>query len=319
MKKSIGVGLGVWMLDLFFQLASSAYPDKIKHHPYVILATGVVGLLFILYGIGSRYMERFPMEKPSHPWDNLMRDESGKVITGVAEDVSGNVAGRDNSGHQIHNAPGGTVIVGDGGRVASPEHQYLPILNIPPSPIQEPTAKLVIRTPQKVLLREDRQTFGVDSDGQPGMIVWIENPEGNVGERGARANGIATVIRFLRDGEVLGVSQRGYWLDHMEYRVDIPHGESRAVIIGLYESGLWHFFTNKRERAIPTPQNAPQLRRYYRAVSTPLQPASVPFNPTIDAQITVISERDGITLARKSYRLSTDTMDKMDFRFEELP
>ena len=178
MKKSVWVGLGVWMLDLFAQLASSAYPDKIKSHPDIIAATGVAGLLFVLYGINAWYRERFP-ERAGHPWDNVMRDESGKIITGEAI-VSGNMAGRDNSGHSIHNAPGGTVVVGnvgDGGRVASPELQYLPILNIPPSPIVEPTAKLFIRSPQKVRLNEHQQTFRTQGDGQPGMIVWVENPE----------------------------------------------------------------------------------------------------------------------------------------------
>jgi hypothetical protein len=271
----------------------------------------------------------FPLiQKFAHPqgdpWERLVRDESGKVIIGTAEAVSGNVAGRDNSGHQIHNAPGGTVVVGnvgDGGKVASPQFQYLPLLNIPPSPIAKPTAKLLIRSPQKRTLLEDDQVFRIDASGKPGMIVWVENPEAEVGEQGVKVTAVAVVIRFMRDGEHLGMSERSFWLDYMENRIDLAPGESRAVVVGLFEPGIWKVFTNARKRAITPGRGIEGMRAYYRAVTTPLDHSGVFFNPFIEAQVTVLSDQTNVTLARKSFKLSEykSTTGDIDFKFEELP
>ena len=277
-------------------------------------------VVFLIAAIACGLFYGLTQEKPTRdPWEHLVRDSSGKVIIGTTETVSGNVVGRDSSGHQKHNAPGGTVIVGDGGRVASPQFEYVG-LNLPPSPLGESLPRLLIRSPQKRRLLEEDQVFRIDNSGLPGMVVWVENPEAEVGQRGVKATGVAAVIRFMGDGEHLGVSERSFWVDYMENQIDLAPGESRAIVVGLYEPGLWRLFTNARKRHITPGRGIEGMRAYYRAVSPLLQPTAVFFNPFIEAQISVLSDQTNVTLARKGFRLSTfrTTMGDVDFKFEEL-
>lgn len=44
------IGAGAFMLAAAIQLGSSVWPDKIKHHPDVVVALGIIGALFIIAG-----------------------------------------------------------------------------------------------------------------------------------------------------------------------------------------------------------------------------------------------------------------------------
>jgi len=205
----------------------------------------------------------------------------------AAPGSSANVAGSGNSG-DLMNASG-NVHKGD-------INYYLPPnVEVPPRS-EKPRPTLVIRSPQKVWLEICGQIFRRSEDGDSGLIVMVDNPEAAVGQQVIKAQRIAAVIRFSReDGELIGTSERVYWLNTLENRVTILPGQSKAIVIGIYDNpAVWLHFTNKRDNPIPTPRTATQMRGYANAVSQPLdEPSRIFFNPTIDAQVTVITESDG--------------------------
>jgi threonine/homoserine/homoserine lactone efflux protein len=74
------LGLGVWLLDLCLQLYSSAYPDKLKPHPHLIEALGVVGLALILYGAIAWWREREKPDAPQPSKKQKAREVGGNML-----------------------------------------------------------------------------------------------------------------------------------------------------------------------------------------------------------------------------------------------
>jgi hypothetical protein len=289
-----------------------------------VIGLAISGAILLLYPLLWKFAHPHP-----DPWEHAIRDSSGNVVIGAAETVSGNVAGRDNSGHQIHNAPGGTVIVGDvgdGGRIASPQFEYIPGLKLPSAPLPQPEVKipkLLIRSPQQVCIANESQKLTLSDTGQPGMVVTIENPEAEVGRQGVRAIGVVAIIKFRRNGHLSATSEYACWLDTYENRVTIEPGTSRVLVVGTYSNPkVWLCYTSTLDAPVPRPRSTPAMQAYVNRVHSPLEPQYLLFNPTIDAQITLLSKHDGYTLAQKTYRLSTTetvTGETGAFVYEELP
>jgi hypothetical protein len=182
---------------------------------------------------------------------------------------------------------------------------------------------LVIRSPQHVMLANGSQMLTVSEHGEPGMIVTIENPEARVGQKGIRAGGVIALIKFRRQsGELAATSEYGCWVGRHENRITLEPGTSQRLVVGIYSNPkVWKCFNSTLDAPVPhrTPQ---EMRAYFNRVHSPLEPQLIPFNPVIDAQISVLSKYDGYTLAQKTYRLTTVTGvtgETAGFMYEEWP
>jgi hypothetical protein len=264
------VGSGSSIILLALGSVVSAWPGYITANPWIVWGVLLLGCLLVLLGFVLRRSERTSPPVPS-----------------------------STSATTNNNAP---VNVGPFyiGTALAPQ-------------VSEPTGSKSIETghqiPAKIhILGPDQKTLGFAlgnmwiraADGDPGLLVWIENKPANVGSGAVPVKSLAASLRFydLR-GVLLHQVSRVYWLDQSANTVSLRSGESAAGIICLFEGELLRTYENQssnRQRVAPVPHEW----------LTPLSPPSddIPFSTPIDVEMILVSEETHITMAICRLRLT---------------
>ncbi len=259
------------MIASALQVVPQTWPALLKPHPWAVLTFVLVGAAMFAY---AAFGHKEP-EKPS-------MKAKGDIV-------------RSPQIGAVH----GDVYMGD----------HSPVRTEPLADPKTEIPRLVIHGPKLVHLDSESRVFSRCTQatvGVPGIIVRVENPAASIGERGLEAKGVRARINFFRpDGELITTSEYAHWLDIFENRTNIPAGESKTLVVGLYsDPRVWHVFSNKDDAPLSKAHTFHQVHAAYAKLTKPLEPEFILLNPSITAEITLISKYDSSTLARKSLTLS---------------
>jgi hypothetical protein len=198
------------------------------------------------------------------------KDDPDEIVAAAPQvDQTNSVTtGRDNSGHQIHNAPGGTVIIGDG-NATNPARRPA-VTDLQPLPVHR-TKSETISLELSLELREIVYDMASSAwimatqfdyeNSRVALIAWFTNPVPTKGSRGIEAFGLGAHLKF--SGLKLWSEQikRAYWLGRSENRINLESGDRAGVVVGLVEWNNWVCYSNPYERPAHEEFLQPALRR----------------------------------------------------------
>jgi hypothetical protein len=226
------LGIGVWMLNAFWQLASSLYPEKFKPHPSVLWITGISGTAFLL--IGGILWAR-------NHWASAKLSETtaGNRVSDHSQATKGSYAGRDMLG--IGSITAGRDVILPGSPTGTPPVQ-LPT----PKPIELPKPNLtslrVVELPRPAY---GTGIFWGDGRPQPIYIVEIENALRDVPIANAQSVQARIDFKNTRTNQIVGRVQHAYWKDHGGYEITIKSGHVESLVLGKAVGSNWHSYENE--------------------------------------------------------------------------
>jgi hypothetical protein len=286
MDKSKAIAGGsAWMIAIALQVVSQTWPNVLPPHPWVVA-------VFVLAGAGT-----FAYASIGH---KKSREAS-------------NLVGRDHTGHQIHNAPGGIVHVGDT-NVTSNETKAQTARGITgsTSPLSLPMLEVSFAL-AFVKIDDEYPQFG--EDGQKSIVVRVRNKPAALGEVAHHARDIFAQLDF---DCAIGKStvERAYWVDQDNNQITLSGGDEAWVFVGVPEQNFlssWHNANtySRRTREWNSPTYEPEGR-------------AIPWSiGELRGQIYIISHnpRGNITLAHKQFVFTreawTNDFGNINLRFIE--
>ncbi len=311
-RNSSIAAVGVWMLTLAFGISSSVWPEIVRPHPYSVAGFGLLGLAMMFFPwMRKHYIQaqvslyadqQTRMSQPPN-WPPELRPIKVEASPEVSPTITASPVNTV--------SPVFSPVINIGGEVLKEK------VREESRQSEELIPQLIIKRPYKLLLDYSGLVFtDCLSSGKLGLILPVENREAVEGQRAVEARSMAAVVRFSGNGGLQVTAQRAYWLHRVENQINIPVGESKGVVIGLYDTAAWLYFINGRKTGLPPRMTAGQLRNLFSQGGN-IQPYYLFLNPTVDVEVSIISVGTGHTLVKKSYRLSA-SLGAADFLVEEL-
>jgi len=319
-------GGGAWLIALAIQLVSSGWPELIRPHPYLVAGLAILGTVMFAFPWLQRYFvstqrRLYPAPEPvkwpeSLQWGNPATEVSPEIRTEVSPTISPSIEASPNIQTEISpnmsQVFSPTINIGERAQPKEPE---------PPPPTAKPMPNLILRSPYKGYFENAGLIFKqLDPPaGMLGLAIPVENVEADVGaQRAVEAKGIAAVVRFSRDGELLATMSRAYWMNIVQNQINIPIGETKGIVIGLYQPGTWLYYVNGRKDGIPARITPQQLQNIASQSAAQRQAYYLFLNPTLDVEVKLFSIYTGESFVKKTYKLSVSDADAYDFVCEEL-
>jgi hypothetical protein len=182
----------------------------------------------------------------------------------------------------------------------------------------KPRPNLLICGARKVKIADQAQKFELNGSGSLGLLVKVENPESrDPDERVMKARNIVAVVRFSGH-DISATASRAYWRGFWENQISIDVGENQDVVVGTFHDSVWSYYiNNRRERPYPQRPTMQALRNMAERPNLPIQPESLPTEPFLDAEVSIISVDTGYSVARASFRIIPEDEGR-DFSFGQL-
>lgn len=272
--KSLSAGAGVSILTTIAGIFSS----YLKAHPAWLYAGGIVGAVLLLWPLLHSL---------------LVRQNNNEANTSNSD-----VQSRpDNWSHQVTNAPGGTIIIGDRNTAVSrSEHSIaVPVLEARPETISLELnlelRSIVYDCPSsawRLATQFDHRNSKI------ALIAWFTNPVPPKGTRSINASGLTAHLQFTGSLPWNEQVEQAYWLGKSENRINLGGGNRAGVVVGLVEWNNWVCYLNPYER--------PAHEEFLQPAFHPLgERKSMPKSP-MDIHVSLISS-DAITLEAREIRL----------------
>ena len=275
------------MVALALNFASSGWPDKIRPHPYWVIALAIVGLiLFVL------------------PW--LLGIMTGKNDPQTPTGNAAVTAPITNS-NQVNPVFAPTFINSN-----NPSPPPPPTESFRLDHLLDPNVSISsVRAP---LVSSNDHIFRFDMTGLPTATLVVENRESDLGSGMARD--LIGVIRFSQDGQEVAKIQRGYWLGRLENKISLDIGQSAELIVGQILKAMWFYYDNPRERGLPARMRWSQIRNMAENMqANPIAPEMLALDSHLDVVVNVVSLQSRAILVTRSFRIRP-TEDRSNFSIE---
>jgi hypothetical protein len=202
------------MIDLCLQFLSSAFPEKLKLHPYWMVGLGIVGLLFVLYGAISWLFgdRKEPVAAPSIPPSAPTATASMGAVTFAPV---------------FNNQIGGGVLVNGDEAIRAAQKV-----------VERPKPNLIYLGIQKEV--QERHNYVFDTGN--GDVIYTLSVENSV--RGAFIQGAMASIKFIGKDGMLARVERAYWYGERPHEVEFQLNATRGIVLGKYAKGRWYYFNN---------------------------------------------------------------------------
>jgi hypothetical protein len=207
------------MIDLCLQFLSSAFPEKLKLHPYWMVGLGIVGQVFVLYGAISWVFggRKEPVGAPSVPSSAPTATASFGAVT---------IAPVFNNQTETKMAVNGELL--DGTK----------LVQSAAPPVERPKPNLISHGIHKVVQAGHNFVF----DTKNGDVIYTLRVENSV--RGAIIQGAMASIKFIGKDGLLGMVETAYWYGEQPNEVEFPLNKTRRIVLGRCANGCWYYFNN---------------------------------------------------------------------------
>jgi hypothetical protein len=147
-------------------------------------------------------------------------------------------------------------------------------------------------------------------EGQPGSpkgaVIEIANELARAGEpESPRVQGIAAQLFFCDAAGKSGRVDRAFWLDHYENSIDLDSGESKAIVLGLYQDDLWLYCRNTRkDRPQFSQRNIARAVHLAEALSHPIEDCTIlplTIQSCLIVEVIIFKVSSGTTIATATY------------------
>jgi hypothetical protein len=280
---------------------ASGWPERVKAHPYWVLAMFVVGAIMFLVPAFESVLPRVQEYLYSVTVDSPPLVPVSKVETPISNEttVSPNISPIFAPVINVSPVISATI---------SPNQSNIQIP--PPAPIEKPVAPplekpsidlvdLQIDPGMPNISYDDLQACWKENnfDGNPALILWVMNPVAPVGSSGRPTPAIAAHLTLkAKDGSNTTIP-RAYWVNVQENEVVLDVGHRAGVIVGYIEHTVW-----------VSPENphrfSPFANPVFAVPFCPVGPRHVVSRATpISVGLAIISTGDGKTLVHKKFEI----------------
>jgi hypothetical protein len=268
------------MIDLCLQFLSSAFPEKLKLHPYWMVGLGIVGLIFVVYGAiswlfgGRKEPAAAATVPPSAP--SAMASMGPVTFTPIFNNQTG----------------GGALVNGDEAILAAQKK----VVERPEPNQSIPSEQLLqFGRVEYATVRLDRGSIDKSERGEEGVLFPVYNLTPKVLAKG-RNYDLAAHLVFYEEENIIANIARGYWLGKSFNDIGLKIGDNAFVVLGFRNKpGVWTALGNRFVR--PTTQ--------FGNITIPLADKKIfAVEREIQAEVTLVNIHSGEVVARCSFAIS---------------